>query len=473
MALAAAPAAVSAQTADSSLIRNARVGLTQSLRQAGVDMQIIPSQAHLKSGQRLILRPVLCGERDTAQLAPIVLNGRKASYTYIRNARTEAVPGAMVVNVKHAPDSVAYSGRVAYEDWMQQSRLYVLQDRCGCGLTDAGSLQGLQPVGQIERRQPERMQVAFTVPEVEAVKERAESGSAYIDFPVNQTVIDPDYHTNRAELNKIVATIDVVKSDSHILLEDITIHGYASPEGSFASNARLAEGRAEALTAYVSSLSSVARDKFHTESTPEDWNGLVEYLKKGELSQSRDILDLIDREAEPDRREYLIRMRYPIPYTTLRNEVYPRLRHSDYTVRYQVRAFTVDEAREYLQTHPSYLSLEEVFQVAQSYDDPQERYKVMRQAAALFPQHELAQLNAGCAAIQCDDLSGAAHYLQSAGDSDRAREARGVLAALQGDFDSALPLLQSVNAEECPDVAHNLEVLDQMMHPRSQQELPD
>lgn len=38
--------------------------------------------------------------------------------------------------------------------------------------------------------------VAFVSPAVEAVKNRAEEGRAYLDFPVNQTRIYPDYRRN-------------------------------------------------------------------------------------------------------------------------------------------------------------------------------------------------------------------------------------------------------------------------------------
>lgn len=87
----------------------------------------------------------------------------------------------------------------------------------------------------------------FVSPAVEAVKNRAEEGRAYLDFPVNQTKIYPEYRRNPSELEKIKATVDVVKNDANTQITEIDITGYASPEGRYASNARLAQGRAEAL----------------------------------------------------------------------------------------------------------------------------------------------------------------------------------------------------------------------------------
>ncbi len=56
--------------------------------------------------------------------------------------------------------------------------------------------------------------VAFVSPAVEAVKNRAEEGRAYLDFPVNQTRIYPDYRRNPSELAAIKRTVDVVKNDA-------------------------------------------------------------------------------------------------------------------------------------------------------------------------------------------------------------------------------------------------------------------
>jgi len=68
---------------------------------------------------------------------------------------------------------------------------------------------------------------------------------------VNRTEIKPDYRGNMTELIKITSTIDLVKNDPDVSITAVKIHGYASPEGSFANNKRLAEGRAKALAEYL------------------------------------------------------------------------------------------------------------------------------------------------------------------------------------------------------------------------------
>lgn len=100
------------------------------------------------------------------------------------------------------------------------------------------------------------------------MKNRAEEGRAYLDFPVNQMKIYPDYHRNPSELAAIKHTVDVVKNDVNTTITEIAIVGYASPEGRYAANARLAQGRAEALKSYVMNEYGFKADLFKVNSVP-------------------------------------------------------------------------------------------------------------------------------------------------------------------------------------------------------------
>lgn len=81
---------------------------------------------------------------------------------------------------------------------------------------------------------------------------RNEKICAYLDFPLNKTDILEDFRNNAAELYKIKEGIDVLKRDSFVTISGIHIHGFASPEGPYMNNKRLAEGRTAALKDYIS-----------------------------------------------------------------------------------------------------------------------------------------------------------------------------------------------------------------------------
>jgi outer membrane protein OmpA-like peptidoglycan-associated protein len=451
-----------------------RAGITRSGNAAGVDMTICLDSLHLKSGRRLILRPIICGRRDTVQLTPIVINGRKADVMYRRNGE-EQIDGAMVIKAKQDPRDVAYSARVPYEDWMDKARVYVVEDQCGCGITRDSDLG--DPLGQITapvNSDLSQLQFSYQTPEAEAVKERSKSGNAYINFPVNQTVIYESYHENKRELGKILESINSVKEDNHISIEQITIHGYASPEGSYSNNTRLASGRAAAVAKYVSDIEKIPEEKFTVRFTPEDWGGLIDSIKARNMLQTDQMLKLINEEGDADKREAQLRAQFPEEYATLLREVYPRLRHSNYTVQFAVRAFSLEEAREYMQTNPDYLSLDEYFKVANSYAaGSAERTQALQQAAAQFPNSETAQLNAALASLESNDLNAAASYAQKAGDTSKAYNVRGVIAVRQGDLTTASQQFAHAAEQGDSEAALNLKTVEAALHAQAQQVLDD
>ena len=148
------------------------------------------------------------------------------------------------------------------------------------------------------------------------------------------------------------------------------------------------------------------------------------------------------------------------PYTFLLDSVYPALRHSDYTVQYTVRAFSVEEAKRQLKTRPRLLSLNEMFLIARTYEPGSAEFnEVFDIAVRLFPDDATANLNAANAAINKGDLQAAASYLNRAGDSPEAVHTRGILLLLQDRYDEAEEMLTKAGKLGVPEAGANLEQL--------------
>ena len=124
------------------------------------------------------------------------------------------------------------------------------------------------------------------------------------------------------------------------------------------------------------------------------------------------------------------------------SNVYPSLRHSDYAVEYEVRAYTdIEEIRRLLKTRPQNLSLGEMYLAAGSMEVGSSEYnEVFEIAVRMFPEDEAANLNAANTAMSLGDLDRASGYLSKAGDSAEAVYARGLYSALNGDWDEAVRL---------------------------------
>ncbi len=87
-----------------------------------------------------------------------------------------------------------------------------------------------------------------------------------------------------------------------VSITEINIHGYASPEGSYANNTRLAEGRAASLKEYVK-VSTLSPTRCSHQCNPEDWAGLRRLVEESTLPEKNEILAIIDNpNLEPDPR---------------------------------------------------------------------------------------------------------------------------------------------------------------------------
>lgn len=465
----AVPVCVSAQqcmTLCDGTVRTEEVCLKKGNGTLTVSMGLNLDSLKLAGNSYLRLTPVLSGGAHTKTLEPILVVRRRQEIMYYRVREKEyCKAGEHPILVRHRnrkPQRAAYRDTAAWESWMNTASLDLREELCACrGIAVAEAQRPLAvcdfeiPVYEV------RPAMAYVTPAAEAVKHRAASGSAYLDFPVNKTSIDPDYRGNAGELAKIRATVEQVRNDRNTHITHISIHGYASPEGPYAANARLAQGRAEALKEYVRLLYGFDEALFEVQSTPEDWAGLRRFVDTWNSPSRKALLEVIDSNAEPDAKNWKLQgVDGKRPYDYLLKNVYPTLRHSDYTVEYTVRRFDVEEAKEILKTRPQLLSLNEMFLIAQTYEPGSREFdEVFDVAVRMFPDDPTANLNAATAAISEGAWKRAEGYLAKAGDTPEAIHARGVCALMQGRYNEAETLLREAGQLGVPQAAANLEQL--------------
>jgi tetratricopeptide (TPR) repeat protein len=252
-------------------------------------------------------------------------------------------------------------------------------------------------------------------------------------------------------------------SDKNITPQGIVLKGYASPEGSYASNDRLSENRVKALCDYIRRQHNFKEDFFVLDNEPEDWDGFKVKTEADANIPDRDaVLEIINSSDEPDRKESDLRsLNGGVAYRYVLENIFPSLRRSEYRINYIVRSFSVEEGREVIKTHPEQLSLSEMFAVANSYPVASDEYNsVFDIAVRLYPEDEIANLNAANIAMGKGDYSSARHYLSKAGETPEAIHARGVLNLLEGNLEEALVLLKKAKEMGVSEAASNLDELE-------------
>ena len=410
-----------------------------------VQMNIDFSDLHVSANRIISLFPSVQIDDDVVRLPGVDVMGRKQYILYQRNG-SEREDKAVIRRKNGTSQQWHYRAVVPVTERPGHVRLYLDEDSCGC-LREVLASRNRLLAEESFKPKVFTPQFIYISPQAETRKARNEQGSAYVDFPVNQTAIRPDYRNNRTELAKIENTINRIKNDADVTITRITIKGYASPEGSYANNRRLAEGRTRSLVDYLKKEYPLDSDLFALDYEAEDWEGLRRYIDGSGLSEKEALLKLVDSDINADTKERRLRTEYPEAYRTLLHDCFPALRHSDYVVEYTVRGFDVNEARQLIGKEPQKLSLQEMYAVAQTYEAGSNAYnEVFETAVRLFPDDEVANLNAANAAMQRKDYVSASRYLEKAGNDLRAVYARGILAGLQGDYQSAASYLKQAKA---------------------------
>lgn len=406
-----------------------------------VKMTINPAAYHQPRNSRLVVTPVIRSltSNDSILLPAYQVAGTNSWYRQLReNKPAEGI----LLRAGHGKP-YHYAASVDFEEWMNRSEIdFIVTDKGCCNALKSGP--DSHPVAEIDLRKQHYATTSFPYnTNVQATpKTRVIEGKAYINFPVNRTEIYPDYMVNPVELHKITGTIDSVKNNSDITVKSIRLVGFASPEGPYLNNVRLADGRTLALKEYVRKQYTFPASTFHTASVPEDWEGLREAIAAGagNLADREQLLAFIDDESTPiEVKNDRFRARFPESYEWLLENVYPSLRHTNYEITYDIRVYTdIDEIKEVMRTRPQDLSLAEIYQVAGTYpQNSLERLHAYQLAAELNRDNAQANLNAASASIELGDYQRAENFLQRCPATPESLYLRGTVAALQENYAEA------------------------------------
>lgn len=424
-----------------------------------VNMDFKLDNLQVKSNKGTVIIPMIVNQQDTLKMPAVEIMGRKRYIYYQRNNKT-ATQNPLIVTRRNNKEAqtIHYAYTTPYREWMNNSQLVVGQDVCGCN-------QAIVENGLFSRigealPGPMKLQYAYVRPKAEPIKNRQEKGTAQLNFHINKAIINTKLSNNQAELDKMRKTIDLVKNDADVHITSISLHGYASPDGSYANNEKLAKNRTKAVYDYLRNLYPVEMKLFKFSSTAEDWQGVRDYVAKNNIPQKATVLNLLNSNMGPDEMERAIAAKAGDAHRYLINQVYPPLRRTEYEINYDVRHFNLEEARKIIKTRPQKLSLEEMYAVANSYEKGSKEYnEVFDIAVKMFPEEELANLNAAYTAIDRGDKVSAENYLKKAGNGPEVDNAKGALAVLKNDYQTAKTYFEKADKAGLKEAKINLQEL--------------
>lgn len=439
------------------------------------------SDLKVGKNQEVVYTPVLLNSDNNmrAEFGKIVVKGKNMALTSKRHGSKKIENVAYdIAQTKGALPSISYSGSVPYEPWMKNSTLYLVEDLCGCGNFKSQDKKELAAVGKAPvapvpetpamAEVPGELRVEdiriYVQPQIEDPKIRYESGSAYVDFIVNKYNIDPKYHDNAAEIQKIISSIDLVKRDKNVHITNVDIHGYASPEGAYKHNEWLAQKRTEALVTYVNGLYPIQKSLLTTQSTAENWEGLKKYVTESSIPYRDEILFIIDDPyMTPDQKDAAIRKDYPMSYEFMLKQWYPWLRRTDYTISYEVRPFSPEEALQIMRVSPNQVSLYEMFMAAQSLGVNTDAYNdIIELAVATYPNEPAANYNAAVVAINKGENEQARKYLAKVPETADTLNLLGVIELNSGNYAAAANYFNKAIERGSTQAVKNLKLIESL-----------
>ncbi len=431
----AQPAA--AGTSGESLLKVTHVKVACHDNELSLALEMDPRALDPGRDREVVFTPVLRSltSADSIEMPTIRVAGRNRYYSHIRN---NDIDYGQKLTLAGSREPLVYRQEMALEPWMTHSRIVMREEVGNC--CDAPVPLTTTPVAELDLEvRPVELPFEYVALVGDSIITRKAEGRAFVNFVVNRTELKPDYMKNPEEIGKILASIDLVKSDPEAIITRITIKGYASPEGSYTNNVRLAMGRTQTLKEYVRQQFNFDPSIMATDFEPEDWQGLRDWLVENEIENRDAILGIVDSSMEPDPKNSEIQKRFPAQYAQLLRDVYPWLRHSDYTINYTFRIHTdLDELKRIFAESPDRLRPVDFQRIAASYEPGTDEFnEVYMTAVRIHPNDELANLNAANISMAAGNLAAASKYLLKSGSTPEALYTRGVLAARQRDFNMA------------------------------------
>jgi len=392
--------------------------LSQKADSVYLDMDIDLKRVSLNTQRSLILTPILTnGHNEEVAFGNIILNGRQRHKAFMREVQLNGLKEEnIVLDLKTNRRTFHYNGNIPYEPWMRDAHLSIRTDLCGCaGYERVLGEEIIADHIDVPTIYIPQTYVAYVTPAVEQVKARSESYNVFLDFPVSGTQINPLFGSNSRELSKIEQIINEIRSDSNIEVKSLMITGYASPEGKVEFNEQLSRKRAEAFKDYLSVRMNIPLQMYRVGYGGEDWKGLEELLQTAYIDQKETILDIIRNASGEIRKQQLKSVGGGKPYQQMLLGLYPKLRKVVARIDYTIRNFSIDEARNILETHPEQLSLNEMYILANTYkEDSKDFTAVFETALRFYPDDPVANLNSAATALLQHDTIRAEQYLEKA-----------------------------------------------------------
>ena len=243
---------------------------------------------------------------------------------------------------------------------------------------------------------------------------REEKQEAGIKFLVNQANLRKSELQNNS-IQEFVRMLKRINQDRERLnLRNVEVKAYASPEGGFAFNDKLANKRQTTGETYVKGQLKANKISTGIDAgyTAQDWDGFQRLVQASNIQDKDVILRVLSMYKDPQERETQIR-NMSEGFRELAFAILPELRRARLIINYETIGRSDDEITAQYKQNASKLTADELLYLATLVDE-NEQAKVYETTAKLYDKDYRAYNNLATLAIKKGDKETALRYLEQA-----------------------------------------------------------
>ena len=244
---------------------------------------------------------------------------------------------------------------------------------------------------------------------------RAQKQEANIKFLVNQANLRKSELKNNS-VTEFVEMLKKINADREgFNLSNVEVQAYASPEGGFKFNDKLAGKRQNVSEKYVKDQLKKTKMNANIDAhyTAQDWDGFQRLVQASNLQDKDVILRVLSMYKDPEEREQQIR-NMSAAFRELADGILPELRRSRLIINYETIGRSDDQIQEQYNADAAKLSADELLYLASLQDTQADQEKVYKKTAELYDKDYRAYNNLATIALSKGDKAAAASYLAKA-----------------------------------------------------------
>lgn len=301
----------------------------------------------------------------------------------------ENVQGNNIVVPYETGKTITYTGQVPFDDAMRISDL-VVEIKASKG-AKAVNFEGTKIAdGIIATATLVNNNPALALGNDNFQRITPEQNEAAIYYLINSSQIRNN-QVKSEEIKAMEQFLKDAKADENVNLKNIEIQSYASPDGTYDWNEKLANKREGSSDNFLKKNMKKNKmeeykdlDFFKKYVVAEDWEGFKKAMEASSIRDKELILRVLAMHSDPEVREREIK-NIASAYSTIADQILPKLRRSKFVVNAERVGKSDEEIRSLAKSDPSALNVEELLYAATLFDNNADKLAVYQSAMSLYP----------------------------------------------------------------------------------------